>query len=242
MGLLFVGVSVLAAAVGYSVGWLVLGEIDRPEWQLSDSEYVMLSVQRASIYGAAIAVMQWFVLKRLVRCAMRAASGRDPTQLERRLVRNTALWVAVTIAGMVTCGAFIGLWAWLGKWSQWSVESTLRDFPQGMFLGLILGTAQWLVLRRQVPGAGRWILLTIEGMALGCAVQGNVRSLTLGCLMLSPPPWISLSACYLLANLVALSMFVAIYTSLQVVCLMRLAPGWMKRLHERAQKAPADVV
>ena len=37
-------------------------------------------------------------------------------------------------------------------------------------MGVMIGVLQWLVLRRQVPGAGRWVWATIGGFALGGTV------------------------------------------------------------------------
>jgi hypothetical protein len=226
-GLLYVGLSALAAAVGYAVGWLFLAKIDA-DYFVSVSDYLLLSVQRASFYGSAIAVAQWLVLRRLVRRALCSVSGCDLTHAERRLVRNTALWIVVTIVGMVIGGAFIELLGGLWHWFEWA--SDMRGLPQSLCVGLILGTAQWLVLRRQVPGAGHWILWTMSGTIIGTVAQGDDWLLKVVYFM---------SASRLLADLASLSLFVAIYTAMQSACLKRLAPGWMKRLHDAARTVPS---
>lgn len=103
----------------------------------------------------------------------------------------------------------------------------LAFFCFELIVGLRLGTAQWLVLRHQVNGAGGWILGTIVGAALGAIAQHFVS--------ISFPRFD-----YLVIEDLAFAANAAGYAVLQAVCLKRLAPGWMMRLHERAQKAPAD--
>jgi uncharacterized protein YneF (UPF0154 family) len=41
--------------------------------------------------------------------------------------------------------------------------------PLGLLIGLLPGTFQWLVLRRQVTGAGWWPLVNLAGLLVGLA-------------------------------------------------------------------------
>ena len=49
-------------------------------------------------------------------------------------------------------------------------------FCSGVWLGLRFGIAQWLVLRRHVPGAGWWVLASIVGVAVSVAVISTVTA------------------------------------------------------------------
>lgn len=40
----------------------------------------------------------------------------------------------------------------------------------GSWLGMVVGTAQWLVLRRHIPTSWRWIPISALGWGLGCMV------------------------------------------------------------------------
>ncbi len=41
--------------------------------------------------------------------------------------------------------------------------------PLGLLIGLLPGTFQWLILRRQVAGAGWWPLVNLGGLLVGFA-------------------------------------------------------------------------
>jgi hypothetical protein len=43
-----------------------------------------------------------------------------------------------------------------------------------ILFGLALGVGQWLVLRNQLPGAGRWITVTTVSLALALAVAAGL--------------------------------------------------------------------
>ena len=73
-----------------------------------------------------------------------------------------------------------------GFWLQWVLANTVgftlafevfRFFgpyafyvlfaPEYALMGVMVGVPHWLVLRRQIPGVGRWVLATIGGFAVG---------------------------------------------------------------------------
>ena len=61
----------------------------------------------------------------------------------------------------------------------WILIDSILAFPLrlgsvavgGAVLGLVLGTAQWLVLRSHVPGAGWWVAANVVAGALGLVVS-----------------------------------------------------------------------
>lgn len=97
------------------------------------------------LFGAAIGLAQWFVL--------------------RRLLRHAGWWVPATMAGY---GApyVLGL----------MLPGQAMDLagPASMFLafGLVLGIAQWLVLRGQVTHAAWWIVISVAGWLVALALIG----------------------------------------------------------------------
>jgi hypothetical protein len=50
--------------------------------------------------------------------------------------------------------------------------SQLASSSVFLLFGLVLGVAQWLVLRRRVPQAGWWIAITIAGWILAFLLVG----------------------------------------------------------------------
>jgi len=228
-GLLYAGLSVLAAVVGSTVS-LLAWDHSLPKRMPTLSEYVVQYVMDASICGAAIAFVQWFILRRLVLRALRMAVRRDLSQTERCLVRDTGLWIVVTIAGYVIGDALFALiYGLLVVYSTWVFYGLPGYFLHGLIGGPILCTAQWLMLRRQVPGAGRWMRWTFGGVVLGILAKEIIWD----ALIVTPyPRWVAQST--------ALAVYAVIYATLQAVCMRLLAPGWMKRVHDAARAAPSD--
>jgi hypothetical protein len=103
-----------------------------------------------------------------------------------------------------------------GLWLQWSAvtaigwaagEAVASFVPEDTILlgtvhsaviGLILGIMQWLILRRHLEGAGRWVLATLIGSAVGGAV-GLAASFAAGATVIQPwallPFGIALGVC-----------------------------------------------
>lgn len=64
-----------------------------------------------------------------------------------------------------TLGSILG---WMLGWqSSYQVPGWLSTFALAGVMGLVLGAAQWLVLRSHINGAGWWILATGLGWAAG---------------------------------------------------------------------------
>jgi hypothetical protein len=81
-------------------------------------------------------------------------------------------WVGLTAAAAVLA-YLLGLAPSMSAdvWSGWPPALAIAlAVPLGVALLLSIGTAQWIVLRRLVPRAGRWIIATAVGWLSGLAV------------------------------------------------------------------------
>lgn len=74
------------------------------------------------------------------------------------MIRRLSLWLSWLLASAAG-GAFIG-----------SMAAPTDFFWFLVMTGLVIGVAQWLVLRRYLPGAGWWILASAFGWFLGSLV------------------------------------------------------------------------
>lgn len=78
------------------------------------------------------------------------------------------------------------------------------DFVAGVIMGLTTGTAQWLILRREVYWAGWWIALNIVGWSTGMgllpgflltgAMAGAITGIAIELLLRFPKPRETISA------------------------------------------------
>ena len=146
---------VLASTVGYAVSsaaamevlWAVVGA---PEFMAKGlAPGIRLAVVRT---GAVVGVLQWLVL--------------------RREVSGTGWWVLASIVGWVMGTAAAGLGLVLVGLQELSLE--LVNIVSGAVVGAAVGVLQWLVLRREVSGAGWWVLASIVGWVMGQAAHGAI--------------------------------------------------------------------
>ena len=154
-----VGFAVILAVVGANVTvgfprWLILGVSvaysvgDVVGFAVSFGlAKVVVAVVVGTVVGAPLGIAQWLVLRR---------------QISRAgwWVLATSVGVAVTLVVGVS-DREIG-WFDLGLLARLAV------------LVVPLGISQWLVLRRQIPRAGWWMLATIVGVTVTFAVVGAV--------------------------------------------------------------------
>lgn len=106
-----------------------------------------------AVWGAGIGILQWLVL--------------------RELLKRAGWWIPATIGGWSIAGAVSGA---LSGAIGGAVTTIGGDIgPIGFIIvavvgilavGFLPGAFQWLVLRRQVEGAGRWVSATAAGFAL----------------------------------------------------------------------------
>ena len=112
--------------------------------------------------------------------------------------------------------------AWLlGSILFWILIDSILPFPLGpgaaavcgTALGLLVGTAQWLVLRSRVPGAGWWVATSVVAGALGLAVSDALSHIGAVSLVMGATigavrwpvlrHWVAGSGWWVLANVVA---------------------------------------
>ena len=171
------GFWIIATGAGIYLGWslnlivrplLVLGKIDKV-WPLDDlmtvyynvdlPVFVLLSVLSGLIAGALVGLFQWFVL--------------------RRRIAGLGMWIPGTAVG---CGMDFLLKAayFLMRLSETSSfqEPLQQPFLPYFFIAtpilgaLFIGLSQWLVLRREVPHSGWWVLIMPVGTVLSRRFAG----------------------------------------------------------------------
>lgn len=140
-----------------TAGWLLAGFSGLPVGRavvVEGSTSVILSVALnlgllGALIGGLIGASQWYFL--------------------RRRVRQAGWWVVATAFGWgigLPLALLINLLAGLG----------LSAVLYGVLIGLAVGVAQWFVLRRTIPHAGRWIWVTTVAFPIGIAVSGAIES------------------------------------------------------------------
>ena len=161
---------VLANVVGFAVGGAIAGNIARAMGQpqygvLRSTEAVFIATRMAgaalAVWGAAIGAAQWLVIRRELRLA--------------------GWWMPATSAGWALAGVIAGI---LSGLMGGAVTGVGRDVGVWGFvvaaavgilaLGFLPVTFQWVILRRQVHHARRWLLgaagAFIVAACLGAAV------------------------------------------------------------------------
>jgi hypothetical protein len=197
----------LATAVGLASAQA----IERLTGIVQAAAMVLGVVLVGTVEGAAVGLAQWLAL----RGALRAVSGRA--------------WVGATVAGAVVAwgaGAAIGARAGdrLEALAGDRLEALAGDRPVvlavviGLVAGTLLSLFRWPVLRRAVPGAGRWVpahaVAWAAGMVLAFAGVGAID-----------PGRPLLVAAVGAATGVAMGAVVAALTGLALVRLIRAAPS-----------------
>jgi hypothetical protein len=95
------------------------------------------------VIGISVGTMQWLVL--------------------RRRIDGAGWWVLASIVGFAA-GKLVG-----DAIAQ-AVSGAVGFILSGAAIGTLLGIAQWLVLRRHVAQAGRWVLASALAWAVGWAI------------------------------------------------------------------------
>lgn len=94
-------------------------------------------------------------------------TGAAQYMLLRRYLPRMDGWVLATMGGWLLGVLLVLMPGWL-NWISGSLNFDLA-FP---LMGLAIGTAQWLLLRRQLPHAGWWIVANVAGWGLLALVTG----------------------------------------------------------------------
>ena len=110
-----------------------------------------------AVAGALHGLLQWLVLRRQIKRA-------------GRWIAACAVGWTIEKATLAATGVFMGSvigWAVGGSFFQ---VALLVGVVGGVVGGTITGVLQWLVLRRQLAGAGRWIVASVVSEVMGKAV------------------------------------------------------------------------
>lgn len=168
---------VIATGAGLYLGWslnlivrplLVLGNIDMV-WPLDDlmtvyynvdlTVFILLSVLSGLIAGALVGLFQWLVL--------------------RRRIAGLGMWIPATAVGFGIDYLLKAIYFLLRLSETSGFQEPLQQpfLPYFLFatpiLGaLFIGLSQWLVLRREIPRSGWWVLIMPVGTVLSRRFAG----------------------------------------------------------------------
>jgi hypothetical protein len=163
----------LATALGWTAGWAVGAPISELVARPIGATGAMLA---AEMLGGAVA---WGILGLL--------TGIGQWLVLRRHMSGAGWWVPASVIG----------WALVGS-TKWIQGPLLDEFMIGFFgrleemrlgalvplsgmglgllldgaMGLVVGLAQWFVLRRHVQRAGRWVLISAVAWGIGAIAMG----------------------------------------------------------------------
>ncbi len=142
-----------AVTLGEFAGFAVPAAVGAAGWALGlpALAFAGTMVAAGAVEGSVLGFAQWLAMRRYVRGVQR-----------HEWVRATALGAAVAWTLGMTPGSF---WDQLDRLP--AAVLVVGAVLLGTALLLSLGTAQWLVLRRYVAGAGWWVPTNALAWALG---------------------------------------------------------------------------
>ncbi len=109
-------------------------------------------------------------------------TGAFQYSLLRRYLPRMGGWVLATLGGWLL-GVVLVL---LPDWLNW--RDGYQNLDQALLsMGLAIGTVQWLLLRRQLPHAGWWVVATVAGWGLLALFTGDTLN-SIGMLALGLVP------------------------------------------------------
>lgn len=143
----------LKMGCGFRLQWLsvtVVGFLASLCWVEVGERADMGSVEGA-IGGVAIGLAQWFVLRQQF---------------------SQALWwvLANALSWSLIGGSSLGAVGWVAPSSTYIPLRAIYGTLNGALVGALIGVAQWLVFRKQVDRAWRWIVASIVSWSIGLAV------------------------------------------------------------------------
>lgn len=100
------------------------------------------------VIGASVGIAQWLVL--------------------RRRIASIRWWVLVSIVGFGVGNA-------IGEASLQGIPAVVGHGLSGAMIGVSIGAAQWLVLRRHVPRARWWVPANVLAWVLGWSIISLVE-------------------------------------------------------------------
>ncbi|MBN2501341.1 MAG: hypothetical protein JXB38_11230 [Anaerolineales bacterium] len=142
---------VLATLLGVTVGSLLA-------YRSASILYIILGTDKLSSFvdfypiilepvciGLSTGIFQWLVL--------------------RSIIKKSGWWVLATTVGWLTWELFVY------PFSTFNFMALLgSDLGQLLVVGGVLGSLQWLVLRKKSPYAGLWIVMTLLGVSADAAM------------------------------------------------------------------------
>jgi hypothetical protein len=149
----------IAFAVGGTIAGGLLRALEQPYYEVMTSTLDAALIQASSLsvstaaFGAIVGTAQWLVLRRTLRIGW---------------------WVPATCAGWGLAGVVMGFNAG-GSVSTIGPDAGPIDPLLAALIGfplvvVLLGGAQWLILRRAFVGAGGWPFVNMVGLLLGFSV------------------------------------------------------------------------
>lgn len=131
-----------------------------------------------------------FLLPNLAIVTIGLAIGILQAVILRDQITNAWRWVLATTVGWSIPGLILLF-----------LNPSGTDFVNGVLIGICLGTAQWLILRTEIYGAGWWIVMNIvawttalaylSGIVLSGVMAGLITGTALALLLRNrktPPP------------------------------------------------------
>ena len=156
----------VVSAGGWALGWWVAPSVgELVIWPIAEAVDIALAeivggAVSWGILGLALGVGQWLLLQRHIR----KAGWWVPASVTGWAVAGSVRWVQ----GPIMDPIMFEVGAGLGE-IGWELVAPIIGIGLGMVFdgvtGLVVGSAQWLVLQRQVPRAGRWVLITVVAFA-----------------------------------------------------------------------------
>lgn len=104
-----------------------------------------------------------FLIPNLAFVTIGLATGILQWFVLQRRISNSWRWILVTTFGWVAAALLILL-----------IIPDGADFASGVLVGLLMGTAQWFLLRREVHWSGWWIVMNIVGWTTGMALLPGI--------------------------------------------------------------------
>ena len=143
-------------AVGSAMAWTVADTIATADLIHDLLVERIVGALILAVIGAVVGAGQWLVL--------------------RRWISRASWWVLASTMGWNLLGLIrydvglkigwcCGIWSWGFPLVLW----TITGVANGIMMGVMVGFAQWLALRRQVRRFGWWVLASAVGQALGGA-------------------------------------------------------------------------
>jgi len=103
-------------------------------------------------------VLGRLLLPNLALVTVGLAIGILQWYLLQRRIKKAWQWILATTAGWIAASAIV-----------YAAIPAGMDFLAGLLIGVAIGSAQWLILRREVRWAGWWIVINIIAWTTGLA-------------------------------------------------------------------------